>query len=990
MRKLLIIVTSLLVGSGVTAQNQRFIYKGDLDNRSVAVKPTESVFSTNRTAPQVQTNTNTGNMGTDAVTSTAILVLPNPYGYAVVAEQKEVCAMPSLDAVAFANRQDPATYGGGISGHFRYSVSTDAGQNWTTGIGVTNADAQTLGLGRYPDNYLFAGGTNPTTNDLKFHISGPTVDISGSGFAGQVFNTVTSNLTNAASFNVTQEDYVNQGNTLFYSEGTQQGYDSGIFWKVDGTTDAADDNLYVSKGTFNATTQKLEWTLHDTITATWNLAVDGASHWTSVNIAFSPDGKKGFICVLGDMVGGRDSIYMPVIWEYDFATDSWMAPYEVNINAFPELAGYVQQWVDTANVSISNGTVTTGFNCDLTVDNDGNPHIMAVVGPASSGTASPTAYSISSGFGMQMMDITIDPWGDWNMITLGPVYTFRESLGSGANVVSLDIATHLSRTMDGTKIFYTWCDTDTTGIGGNDNIAPNLWGRFYDVDANLISTSVDWTFDDGFFATKARQPKTSEYVFEATSASACGMVYTVPTTVVDFSDLTNMLAPVTIYYFEDVSYDCSTADQNPTWFYNCASNPISVTPTVTPAGCGQNNGSASIVLAGGVPGSTGYTVSVTDASGANVPYANNMISNVGAGIYTVMVTDSLGCMSETSVSVTNLNAPTVTVTNTVNPACFNTANGGATLSITGGTAPYTVNWSSGATGTNPTNLPNGVNTYTVTDAGQCITTGQITLTAPPAINVTESAGNLQCNGDNSGSVSLLISGGSGGTNVTWTPASAGTGSVVTGLAAGSYSYTVTDGNNCTVTNSVTITQPAAIVATGSATPNSVASATGPWSGTCTVNASGGTGVLTYSWSLLSNTTNVPITTNNPGTTAFQSGLPGGVMTIIIEDENGCLDTVTQTIEGYTVGIEESLIGINDFKAYPNPANTVLNVSMTLNNADDVTVSLVSLNGQVMMTKTAKNSASFNTQLNVANLASGMYFLQVTTSIGTATQKLIIE
>ncbi len=988
MRKLLIIVTSLLVGSGVTAQTQRIIFKGDLENKSLSVKPTESVFSTNRSAPQVQTNT--GNMGTDAVNSTPILVLPNPYGYAVVAEQKQVSTMPSLNTVAFANRQDPATYGGGNSGHFRYSVSTDAGQNWTTGIGVTNADAQTLGLARYPDNYLFAGGTNPTTNDLKFHISGPTVDISGSGFVGQVFNTVTSNLTSAAGFVVTQEDYVNQGNSLFYSEGTQQGYDSGIFWKVDGTTDAADDNLYVSKGTFNATSQKLEWTLHDTITATWNLAVDGASHWTSSNIAFSPDGKKGYICVLGDMVGGRDSIYMPVIWEYDFATDSWMAPYEVNINVFPELAGYVQQWVDTANVSISDGTVTTGFNCDLTVDENGNPHIMTVVGPASSGTSSPTAYSISSGFGMQMMDITIDPWGDWNMITLSPVYTFRESLGSGANVVNLDIATHLSRTLDGSRIFYSWCDTDTTGIGGNDNISPNLWGMFYDVDANMISSAVDWTFDDGFFATKARQPKTSEYVFEAASTSGCGALYTVPTTVLDFSDLTNMLSPVTIYYFKDVNYDCASADQNPVWFYNCASNPISVTPTnPVPAGCGQNNGSVSIVLAGGVPGLNGYSVSVTDASGANVPYANNMISNVGAGIYTVMVTDSLGCMSTSSVSITNLNAPNVILAGSTNPSCFNTADGSANLTITGGTPPYTVNWSSGATGQNPTNLPNGVNTYTVTDAGQCITTGQVPLTAPPAINVTESAGNLQCNGDNSGSISLLVSGGSGALTYTWTPASAGTGPVVTGLASGSYSYIVRDGNNCVVTNSVTLTQPAAIVATGSATPNSVASATGPWSGTCTVNASGGSGVLTYTWTMNSNG-NVPITTNNPGTTAFQSGLPGGTMTIVIEDENGCLDSITQAIAGFKVGIEEALIGINDFKAYPNPANTVLNISMTLNNADDVTVSLVSLNGQVVLSKSTKNSTVYNTQLNVSNLASGMYFLQVTTSIGTASQKLIIE
>ncbi len=992
MRKLLVIVTSLLVGTSVTAQNQKVIFRGDLGNVTQSVMPIEpaSVSSTNRTAPLVQ-NTNTGNMGTDAVTSTPILVLPNSYGYAALAGQKQISCLPTLNAVAFGNRQDPATYGGGNSGHFRYSVSTDAGQNWTVGIGVTNVDAQQLGLGRYPDNYLYtAVASNPTVNDLKWHVSAPCVDISGSGWAGGLLNTVTSSLTSAAGFSVTQEDYVNQGNTLFTSEGTTQGYDSNIFWKVENTSDAADDNLYVSKGMYNATTQKLEWTLHDTITATWNVAVDGASHWTDQHIAFSPDGKKGYICALGDMVGGRDSIYQPVIWEYDFNTDSWMAPYEVDINVFSELQGYVMQWVDTAGVSISNGTVTTGFNCDLTVDKNGNPHILAVVGPASSGTASPTAYSISSGFGMQLMDITIDPWGDWNMITVSGINTFRESLGSGSNVVSLDIPTHLARTIEGDKIFYTWSDTDTTGIGGNENTAPNLWGAFYDVDANMISENIDWTFDDGFFATKARQPKSSEYVFSATSASSCGQIYTVPTTVVDFSDLTNMTSPVTIHYFMDISYDCADADEDPIWFYNCASNPIAISSTITPAGCGQNNGSANITLTGGVPAPSGYSVSVTNATGGNVPYSNGMISNLGAGVYSVMVTDSLGCMTTSDVIITNLNAPVVTVASTTNPTCFNTSNGGAVLTVTGGTAPYSVVWSSGATGTNPTNLPNGVNTYTVTDGGQCITIGQVTLTAPPAISVTESAGNLLCNADGSGSISLLISGGSGGTNVTWTPAGTGTGTVVTGLAAGSYSYIVTDGNGCEVSNSVTITQPSAIVATGSSTPNGIASMTGPWSGTCTVNASGGTGVLTYSWSMTSGGSSVPITTNNPGTTAFQSGLPGGTMTIIIEDENGCMDTITQNISGILVNITDALIGVSDFKAYPNPAKNVLNVSMTLNNTDDVTVSLVSVNGQVLLSKSAKNTGSFTTQIDVSNLASGLYFLRVTTSLGSASEKLIIE
>src|SRR5205823_9351065 len=127
--------------------------------------------------------------------------------------------------------------------------------------------------------------------------------------------------------------------------------------------------------------------------------------------------------------------------------------------------------------------------------------------------------------------------------------------------------------------------------------------------------------------------------------------------------------------------------------------------------------------------------------------------------------------------------------------------GSVVITPAGGTAPYTITPAQ-------TGLTAGSYTFTVTDASGCSITVPPTIPQPAAITATTAITNVACNGGATGSVVITPSGGTG--PYTITPAQ-------TNLAAGSYTFTVTDAGGCSITVPITITQPAAITATTAVT-----------------------------------------------------------------------------------------------------------------------------------------------------------------------------
>lgn len=200
----------------------------------------------------------------------------------------------------------------------------------------------------------------------------------------------------------------------------------------------------------------------------------------------------------------------------------------------------------------------------------------------------------------------------------------------------------------------------------------------------------------------------------------------------------------------------------------------------------------------------GGTTSVTvTASGGTSPYSGTGTFTATAGTYTYSVSDANGCISSTSVTVTEPSILAASANGT-NPSTCGGSNGSADLTVTGGTSAYTFVWSNAATTEDLNGVTSGSYNCTITDANGCTTTASVTLNDPalPTVTYSNAFGTI-CVADapqtlTGGSPSGGTYSGPGVTAGTFDPAAAGAGSHV-------ITYTYTDGNSCTSSAIDTVT-----------------------------------------------------------------------------------------------------------------------------------------------------------------------------------------
>jgi len=292
--------------------------------------------------------------------------------------------------------------------------------------------------------------------------------------------------------------------------------------------------------------------------------------------------------------------------------------------------------------------------------------------------------------------------------------------------------------------------------------------------------------------------------------------------------------------------------------------PTAAVTTVTDATCGNANGGVDITVSGGT-----------------APYAyqwtggNTLedLTNVLAGTYTVTVTDANGCTTTALATVNNIDGPAAAAVAT-DATCGN-ANGGVDVTVSGGTAPYTYQWTGGSTLEDLTNVLAGTYTVTVTDANGCTTTALATVNNIAGPTATAAAVSSTC-GDDNGSVDITVTGGTAPFTYTWS--NGATTEDLTDVAAGAYSTTITDANGCTTTAQATVTnipgQTVLAVASGSTCGNA--------NGSVDVTVTGGTAPFTYAWS-------------NGATTEDLTNVLAGSYTITVTDANGCTAETGATV-----------------------------------------------------------------------------------------------
>ena len=310
------------------------------------------------------------------------------------------------------------------------------------------------------------------------------------------------------------------------------------------------------------------------------------------------------------------------------------------------------------------------------------------------------------------------------------------------------------------------------------------------------------------------------------------------------------------------------------------------------------DGSASATASGG---SGPYTFSWTPAPNP-VPNCTNVNSctanNLCPGPYTVLVTDQTGCASKDSIII--LNPPILTASvSVVNATCFGTCNGSATITAAGGTAPYTEQWSNnGIIGPNPTGLCPGTYTATVTDNRGCTVSNPVTINSSPQFTVIPTVSSPTACVTSTGSISLAISGGSGTYTVNWNTGS--TANPLTGIAAGIYTATITDGNGCDTVLTIGVTDPTG--PTTNVVINQNASCFGSCDGSATVS---GTGVapINITWSGGGPSGLSPVTDAALcGTSPLPNNYP-----VQVQDGNGCISIANVAISEPTKILDNAVI-----------------------------------------------------------------------------------
>ena len=377
------------------------------------------------------------------------------------------------------------------------------------------------------------------------------------------------------------------------------------------------------------------------------------------------------------------------------------------------------------------------------------------------------------------------------------------------------------------------------------------------------------------------------------------------------------------------AYSVSIIDAN-----NCsqASSSVSISEPSTPLSVvlnsqvdilcfGNSTGSISVTASGGT---APYSYSWTGPNG----YTSNTEDPVGlfVGTYNLTVTDANGstggCLASLTVSIVEPANPVVAVLDgQQNVLCFGNSDGAITISVSGGTAPYTYGWSGpGGFVSNNEDLSGiiaGNYSLIVTDAngsvGSCASSLNVTIQQPTPLTITTSVTTdyngygVSCYQLSDAAILAVVGGGvqfpGGVYSYSWTADPATPSAIVpvgqeglmnpNGLTAGNYLVTVTDNNGCSINDQILVTEPSELQISSlvpSLYPNGLNISGCSPDGFADVTAIGGVPAYTFDWS------NDGVGDFNDPTQVID--LAGGWLYVVAQDLNGCQvgDSVFMTFD----------------------------------------------------------------------------------------------
>ncbi|PLX10641.1 MAG: hypothetical protein C0594_04660, partial [Marinilabiliales bacterium] len=336
-------------------------------------------------------------------------------------------------------------------------------------------------------------------------------------------------------------------------------------------------------------------------------------------------------------------------------------------------------------------------------------------------------------------------------------------------------------------------------------------------------------------------------------------------------DITALVADVYEVSVTDL-YNCIVSELIPV---NDSSCHIDVVSTVNNITCfGADDGSISIQVSNSYEP---YTVIWSNGE------TTDMISDLSAGTYQVTVEDANGCLEMVSGTVSEP-GELLTEASITDVLCNGGNDGSIMLSVSGGTQPYSFNWNTTESTESITDLAANNYSVTVTDNNGCNNIGTYSVNEHELLEALLTIDDVLCNGGNSGAIDITVTGGIAPYSYNWNNCE--TTEDLSSIEAGTYDLTITDGNNCSITESAVISEPDQLSISYLVTDEDAGN-----DGAIDVTVAGGTSPYVFSWS-------------NGETTEDLSGLSADIYNLTVTDDNLC--NISETMVVNMIGCNLSI------------------------------------------------------------------------------------
>jgi hypothetical protein len=539
MKKSILLSTALLVGMSAFAQNARnagFNYKA---YKLGAKNDAPNMMVSSNHAPKA----GSPNQVMVAPPYTKFSSQMNAFGF-ILSQQNPLSYNADLNCVALFQRHTadwpnsaffPAP-GGGKSGYQVVKFTTDNGANWDS----VNYFQDDTYWGRYPSGVIYNTSGNTTLGNGRFVGTGPCTGAastwSANWFAsvpiptGAMPRTVTTNdqqtpvCTNTPGSASAQTYFSSYSTCLGGPMAAPTVYSGGLKYSTAGVgTPAGLYGVAIFKGVFNGT-NAFTWTQDSSFTNKWTVS-GGDADCSTPHIAFGPDGMTGYILVNGSdanaTLPAAKMSYQPMVWKTTDGGVTWNrvnADYDWAANN-PEVLANMRPTV------AQNATLPAFFDSwggGIAVDANGKLHYATAVTPAYSTDPDSLGYGFLYPFAYQQYACDDRPWvfdfqtdgnGTWTTSKVTDLFTrdLGRTVANDSNAAmniwtnageyfDYDNRVRISRSADGTKLFFSWTDADTnnilqvynSGIGGTypaygPNDYPSIFYRGMDVASGLYT-----------------------------------------------------------------------------------------------------------------------------------------------------------------------------------------------------------------------------------------------------------------------------------------------------------------------------------------------------------------------------------------------------------------------------------------------------------------------------------------------------------------------